>query len=164
MAEHAGGNSLNATSASRVVQVAGSVYGGIAIGGDPGNAPDAPDGWGRLVDDSRVWDHVPGHRDARRVRGQVVAAAVLLSRLRDEAAVALRDDPWHEPDFGTRFVEHVDWLLGEPGPDAHLDLFPVEAALLVLVPLIYHVHYLQTAARLVAVSPWRPGADVDPGP
>ncbi|MEU4764646.1 hypothetical protein AB0H12_15430 [Actinosynnema sp. NPDC023794] len=164
MGEHAGGNSLNATSASSVVQVAGSVYGGIAIGGDPGSAPDAPDGWGRLVDDSRVWDHVPGHRDARRVRGQVVAAAVLLSRLRDEAAVALRDDPWHEPDFGTRFVEHVDWLLGEPGPDAHLDLFPVEAALLVLVPLIYQVHYLQTAARLVAVSPWRPGADVDPGP
>ncbi|PSL56589.1 hypothetical protein B0I31_103342 [Saccharothrix carnea] len=166
MGEHAGGNSLNAnaTSASRIVQVAGSVYGGIAIGGDPGSTPDVPDGWGRLVATARVWEHVPGHRDTRRMRAQAVDAAVRLSRLRDEAAHVLGDDPWHEPDFGTRFVEHVDWLLGEPGPDAHLDLFPVEAALLVLVPLVYQVHYLQTAARLVEVSPWRPGADADPGP
>ncbi|GAB2971203.1 HD domain-containing protein [Saccharothrix stipae] len=161
MAENAGGNSLHTTSARGIVQVAGSVYGGISFGDGSTRSLGPPEGWERLVADARVWDHVSSHRDTRRVREQVVDAATRLSRLRDDSAPVLRDDPWHDRDFVTRFVEHVDWLLGEPRPDASLDLFPAEAALLVLVPLIYHVHYLQTAAKLVAVSPWRLAASDD---
>ncbi|MEV8439273.1 hypothetical protein AB0425_18005 [Actinosynnema sp. NPDC051121] len=155
MPEHVGVNSLHTANADRIVQVAGSMHGNINFGADSPVAAESPDEWGRLVADARVWDHVPGNRDTRRARAQAVDAAVRLSRLRDASVPALRADPWHDPEFVTRFVEHVDWLVGEPESDAQLNLFPAEAALLVLVPLIYHVHYLQTAARLAAVSPWR---------
>ncbi|MFJ8625123.1 ATP-binding protein [Kitasatospora sp. NPDC093550] len=49
-----------------------------------------------------------------------------------------------------RFLEQVEWLLGEPDPDEPFELFPVEAALLVVVPFLYRANQLRTTARYAA--------------
>lgn len=50
-----------------------------------------------------------------------------------------------------------------PAPDS-LDLYPAEASLLVLFPLLHRVHYLRRAARLAEVRPWSLRPDGDAGP
>ncbi|MFB7471532.1 ATP-binding protein [Kitasatospora sp. NPDC056184] len=119
---------------------------------DSGTAPTRPaDPWVRAVLASRVWDHVPDDRAPHRNRPEVAEAARRLAALRDEAAAALADDPWYDPGFAERFLERVEWLLG----DEPLDLHPAEAGLFLLLPLIDQVHRLRLSARLAAVGPDR---------
>ncbi|WP_380281871.1 ATP-binding protein [Kitasatospora purpeofusca] len=122
---------------------------------DSGAVPTPPaDPWVRAVRESRVWDHVPDDRAPHRSRpevAEVAEAARRLAVLRDEAAAALADDPWYDPGFAERFLERVEWLLG----DEPLDLHPAEAGLFLLLPLIDQVHRLRLSARLAAVGPDR---------
>jgi hypothetical protein len=97
---------------------------------------------GEAVAESVVWQHVPADRSGERFRSRAVAVAEGLARLRDEAEEKLTRDPWQDRGFAARYVEHVNWLVGEPGTGAELDLYPAEAALLTLVPLVYRVHML----------------------
>ncbi|MFK0213693.1 ATP-binding protein [Streptomyces sp. NPDC090298] len=123
---------------------------------DPGAAvPGAADPWLRAAAGSSVWDHVPATRDVEAVRAHASAVVLALAALRDEASAVLGDDPWQDPGMPERFLERVEWLLGEPDPDAPLDLYPAEAALLVLVPFLHRVDWLRTAARYAAVEPSR---------
>ena len=134
------------------------------------SAPDAyppgtDDPWVELARTSSVWNHIPGSRDAEAWRHHTAAVAARLSELRDEAERRLSGDPWQDPGFAQRFAERVEWLLGEPGQGDDLDLYPAEAALLVLAPLLYRVHVLRAADARSVVEPWqlvsRPGSGRD---
>ncbi|MEV7598476.1 ATP-binding protein [Kitasatospora sp. NPDC089797] len=111
----------------------------------------------RCVAESRVWRHVRADRDPEPYRRVALAAVRELARLRDEAQPA--DDPWQDPGVADRFAERVGWLLG----DQPLDLYPAEAALLVVLPYLYRVRSLQLAATRTAVRPidLRPADDPD---
>ncbi|WP_449343275.1 wHTH domain-containing protein [Streptomyces tamarix] len=127
-------------------------------------APAAGDPWVDLVRDSTVWRHVPDGRDPARCRDAAAAVAASLARLRDAAEERLAGDPWQDPRGPERFAEHLEWLLGEPDGGAGLDLYPVEAALFALVPLLARVHDLRMAADRLHVEPWRldPAGDGTP--
>ncbi|GLW56521.1 wHTH domain-containing protein [Kitasatospora phosalacinea] len=126
------------------------------------------DAWTALVRDSPVWDHVLATRSTAHHRQHAAAVAGAAAALRDRLTRRTAEDPWYEPEFAGRFVRQVEWLLGEPGgppggpsggPPA-LDLYPAEAAVLVLVPLLQQVHYLR---RVELHLDARPG-DLDPAP
>ncbi|MEU2180348.1 wHTH domain-containing protein [Streptomyces thermolilacinus] len=153
--------------------VAGDVTGAVVQAGRVGqvnihHAPPTPpaphadeDPWVARVEDSAVWRHVPESRDAARYRDAAGAVAAALAGLRDEAEARLADDPWRDPHAPERFAERLEWLLGEPGEDAGLDLYPAEAALFTLVPLLARVHDLRLAAGRLHVEPWRLGPAED---
>ncbi|GGQ00750.1 wHTH domain-containing protein [Streptomyces roseolilacinus] len=130
----------------------------------PRPEPSAGDPWVGLVRDASVWRHVPGTRDPARYREAAASAAAALARLRDEAEERLAGDPWQDPRGPERFAERLEWLLGEPDDGAGLDLYPAEAALFALVPLLARVHDLRMAADRLHVEPWRPGPAGDRTP
>jgi hypothetical protein len=115
----------------------------------------ASDAWVLGATGSCVWQHVPTGRDTGHHRRHVAAAAARLAEMRDELERSLERDPWCDSRIATVFLDNIDWLLGEPshGQDS-LDLYPAEAALLVLFPLLHRVHYLRRAARLAEIRPW----------
>nr|WP_128430101.1 hypothetical protein [Streptomyces cyaneus] len=92
--------------------------------------------------------------------------------MRDELERLLEQDPWCDARIATVFLDSVEWLLGEPPqapptgqlPSAGLDLYPAEAALLVLFPFPHRVHYLRRVARLAEVRPWSLHPDPNAGP
>ncbi|CAL9311572.1 wHTH domain-containing protein [Streptomyces sp. SudanB25_2051] len=113
--------------------------------------------WAARVRGSAVWRHVPRTRDAAVHRDAAGAVASALARLRDEAEARLAADPWRDPRAPERFAERLEWLLGEPDEGAGLDLYPAEAALFTLAPLLARVHDLRLAAGRLHVEPWRLG-------
>ncbi len=147
----------------------GTYHGPVIQGGDvhihlsPGapatpGAPGGPDPWTDAADRSAVWDHVPAGRDTTVVRQYMLAVVAALAGVCDGAAAALADDPWQDPGLAVRFAEQVEWLLGEPDPDGPFELFPAEAALLVLLPFLYRANQLRAAARWApVVTPGRLG-------
>ncbi|GGT18134.1 wHTH domain-containing protein [Streptomyces purpureus] len=141
--------------ANQIGQVVGQM---IVHQGQPGPAPTATeDAWVTRVRDSSVWEHVPGSRSGDAAREQVAAVAAALAALRDEAGQELADDPWQDPGCALRFLERIEWVLGEPGQGPALDLYPAEAAAFVLTPLLARVHDLRAAVEQLAVAPWRLG-------
>ncbi|WP_231911195.1 MULTISPECIES: ATP-binding protein [Streptomyces] len=133
-------------------------------GSTPGSV--AMDAWERRAGDSCVWQHVPAGRDTGHHRRHVTALAARLARMRDELEGALEQDPWCDARIATAFLDHVEWLLGEPAQDgaAGLDLYPAEASLLVLLPFLHRVHYLRRAVRLAEVRPWSLRPESNAGP
>lgn len=139
----------------------------ITVQGVPCPSAPAPsaDDWVDLAVRSTAWRHVPADRDASFFRERVAETVAALARLRDEAEADLADDPWRDDAVVPRFAESVEWLLGEPGPECRLDLYPAEAALLVLMPFVYRVQTLRLAASLRArVAPKRLDRHPGPGP
>ena len=122
---------------------------------DPARSPTAADPWELRATASGIWDHIPDSRDAEPWRRQTATVAARLAALRDEAGQRLAGDPWQDPGFAARFAERLEWVLGEPGRGPGLDLYPAEAALLVLTPFLYRVHTLRAAAERLEVEPWR---------
>ncbi|MFD8597297.1 hypothetical protein ACFV1L_20065 [Kitasatospora sp. NPDC059646] len=98
--------------------------------------------WARLVAGSAVWSQLRAGHEPGPWREQAVRAAGELAALRDGLAGPLADDPWQDPGVVRRFVRAVGRLLGEPGSAG---LYPAEAAVLVLVPLLYRVRSMQLA-------------------
>ncbi|MDT0453205.1 wHTH domain-containing protein [Streptomyces hesseae] len=136
----------------------------IHIGGSACPSTSAVDGWVDLAVRSTVWRHIPADRDVAFFRERVAETVAALARLRDEAErESAADDPWRDDGVVPRFAESVEWLLGEPGPERRLDLYPAEAALLVLMPFVHRVQSLRlTAALRALVDPTR--LDRQPGP
>ncbi|MGX4736515.1 wHTH domain-containing protein [Kitasatospora griseola] len=108
----------------------------------PAPTPAEPDEeWACLVLKSAVWSHLrPGH-DAEPWKQQTVLAATQLAALRDKLNPRLAADPWQDPDVVRRFVQATGQLLGEPAAG----LYPAEATLLVLLPMLYRVRSMQLA-------------------
>ncbi|MGW2600717.1 wHTH domain-containing protein [Streptomyces klenkii] len=131
----------------------------VCFGGDPaagasgGGVSAAADEWVALAFGSPVWQHVPADRSADFFRQRTAEAVARLAELRDEAERALAADPWLDGEGVLRFAECVEWLLGEPDPQYSLDLYPAEAALLVLMPFLYRVHCLRLASLAMSVEP-----------
>ncbi|MFJ9556205.1 hypothetical protein ACIRPH_20490 [Nocardiopsis sp. NPDC101807] len=144
----------------------GSVHGGVAVNAGrvgsvtvhhhaagPGPARPPADPWPERAGRSSVWDRVREGSDPGPFREAAVDAASRLVPLRDAAEERLADDPWLDPGVPLRFLRRVEELLGEPGPGHDLDLYPAEAALLVLAPFVFRVHELNRAAGLAEVGP-----------
>ncbi|MFE4360144.1 MULTISPECIES: HD domain-containing protein [Streptomycetaceae] len=146
-------NTMSGTTNGPVVQAGhiGAVYVG---GSQPSAVPEGADAWVRAAAESRVWRHVREDRDVEPYRCVVLKAVGELARLRDETVLA--EDPWQDPGIAVRFASRVDWLLG----DDRLDLYPAEAALLVVLPLLYRVRALRLAAARSAINP----TDLAPSP
>jgi hypothetical protein len=114
------------------------------------------DPWAVRVSSSPLWAHVRPGDDTESVRAAAVDVAERLVPLRDEAEARLSEDPWLDPGLPVRFLGRLDDLFGDPDPARDLDLYPVEAALLVLAPLLFRVHELErAAARSASVFPGR---------
>ncbi|WP_455568231.1 HD domain-containing protein [Streptomyces evansiae] len=114
----------------------------------PGTSEDEaePDAWVRAAGASAVWDLVPPERETREHRSLVAAVVGRLAASRREPGT----DPWHDAEVPLRFLEHIERLTEPDG----LDLFPAEAALLVLLPFLHRTHYLRRAAAVAGVEPW----------
>ncbi|MFD6150915.1 ATP-binding protein [Streptomyces sp. NPDC060243] len=114
----------------------------------PGTSEDEaePDAWVRAAGASAVWDLVPPERETREHRSLVAAVVGRLAASRREPGT----DPWHDAEVPLRFLEHIERLTEPDG----LDLFPAEAALLVLLPFLHRTHYLRRAAEVAGVEPW----------
>ncbi|MGX8904528.1 HD domain-containing protein [Streptomyces netropsis] len=122
----------------------------------PGPGPAGP--WVESATDSTVWQHVPAGRNADFFRQHVAEAVATLARWREAAESGTTADPWRDDGFVPRFAEAVEWLLGEPDPGRPLDLYPAEAALLVLMPFLHRVQCLRLTASLApVVEPGRLG-------
>ncbi|MER5934642.1 ATP-binding protein [Streptomyces sp. NPDC002054] len=166
------GNTFGGDASAQVVIQAQTVN-GVHFGPQPSAAPQQDEGtagsrdpWVRRAADSPVWRHVPAGRDTGAHRQRATAVAAELARLRDLLEPALADDPWNDPGIPIRFLDRIELLLGEPAgcPDP-LDLYPAEAALLVLLPFLHRIHYLRLAARLrEEVRPWRLRPEEGAGP
>ncbi|MEV5136181.1 hypothetical protein AB0K71_26490 [Streptomyces syringium] len=127
-------------------------------GGPDGLAPAPADPWVESAWDSTVWQHIPAGRNAGFFRQHVAEAVATLARVREAAESGTAADPWRDDGFVPRFAEAVEWLLGEPDPGRPLDLYPAEAALLVLMPFLHRVQCLRLTASLApAVEPGRLG-------
>ncbi|GGR09383.1 wHTH domain-containing protein [Streptomyces netropsis] len=127
--------------------------GTVNVNGRPeGPAPGPADLWVELAADSTVWQHVPAGRNADFFRQRVAEAVAALVRLREAAESEPTPDPWRDDGFVPRFAEAVEWLLGEPDPERRLDIYPAEAALLVLMPFLHHVQRLRSTASLAPVA------------
>ncbi|MFJ3776045.1 ATP-binding protein [Streptomyces sp. NPDC090075] len=132
--------------------------------------PDA-DAWVRKAVGSGVWGHVPSGRDSAHHRRHVAAAVARLASLRDDLEGRLEQDPWCDARIATAFLDNIGLLLGEPPreqrPDqaqpAGLDLYPAEAALLVLFPFLHRVHSLLRTAELMEIRPWSLRTEPDAG-
>ncbi|MFD4508919.1 ATP-binding protein [Streptomyces sp. NPDC058457] len=132
--------------------------------------PVTRDRWVREAVGSGVWRHVPAGRDTAHHREQVAAITTSLARMRDELERRLEQDPWCDARIASTFLGNVDWLLGEPpqgqarAQSDGLDLYPAEAALLVLFPFLHRVHSLRRTARLMEVRPWSLRTEPNAGP
>ncbi|MFE4976305.1 ATP-binding protein [Kitasatospora sp. NPDC056651] len=139
---------MNGTAHGSVTQignVGGNVY--VGVSRHPGDVPEDADEWARIAARSRVWSHVRKDREIEPYRRVAREAVAELARMRDETVLA--DDPWQDPGIAARFAARVDWLLG----DDRLDLYPAEAALLVVLPFLYRVRSLRLAAARASVRP-----------
>ncbi|MEK2474451.1 HD domain-containing protein [Streptomyces noursei] len=144
-------NSVHDATVGLLVQAQAVHFGGLRPG-SPTSAPADP--WVDLATDSTVWRHVPEGRNAGFFREHVGEAVGALARLRDAAQSEAAADPWQDDGAVQRFVEAVEWLLGEPDPARPLDLYPAEAALLLLVPFLHRVNCLRLTASLApAIEP-----------
>ncbi|MFG2941911.1 ATP-binding protein [Streptomyces sp. NPDC048282] len=132
------------------------------------------DAWVRKAVGSGVWGHVPSGRDSAHHRRHVAAAVARLAALRDDLEGRLEQDPWCDARIATAFLDNIGLLLGEPPrelrPDqaqqaqpAGLDLYPAEAALLVLFPFLHRVHSLRRTAELMEIRPWSLRTEPDAG-
>ncbi|WP_262705537.1 MULTISPECIES: HD domain-containing protein [Streptomyces] len=114
---------------------------------------------------SAAWEHVRTSSDVAFFRRQVGLIVEALAGLSDEAERTLGPDPWRDPEVAVRFVERIEWLLDDVDDQAPLDLYPAEAALLVLIPFFYRTHALRMAAQYSVVDPTQltriPDADAD---
>ncbi|MGP4024959.1 wHTH domain-containing protein [Actinomadura sp. 3N407] len=120
----------------------------------PKHQPDpAPHPWVRQVSEHIAWTLVDPQRDASTFREATIAVAERLSALCGEAEAALDDDPWLDGELAERFTKWTEWLLRTSLSASLRDLSPAEAALLVLVPLLHHVHMVRTLAGLREIDP-----------
>ncbi|WP_370417933.1 hypothetical protein [Streptomyces sp. QH1-20] len=133
--------------------------GTVNFHGCPDGLAPAPAGpWVESATDSTVWQHVPAGRNADFFRQHVAEAVATLARWREAAESGTTADPWRDDGFVPCFAEAVEWLLGEPDPGRPLDLYPAEAALLVLMPFLHRVQCLRLTASLApVVEPGRLG-------
>ncbi|GGZ61807.1 wHTH domain-containing protein [Streptomyces bluensis] len=134
------------------------------------DAPSELDAWVRRVTDSCIWQHIPDGRDSSHHRRHSAAVVAGLARMRDDLERLSAGDPWCDSGIATRFLDNVEWLLGEPvqtqaqGQARELDLYPAEASLFVLFPFLHRVHYLRRVVELAEIRPWTLRTQAGAGP
>ncbi|WP_254647151.1 ATP-binding protein [Streptomyces sp. GbtcB6] len=172
MAEGSTHNNIVSGNATAInAESIGNVNVNVHLAASPSETePVTRDRWVREAVGSGVWRHVPAGRDTAHHREQVAAITTSLARMRDELERRLEQDPWCDAPIASTFLGNVDWLLGEPPQQqaraqSHgLDLYPAEAALLVLFPFLHRVHSLRRTARLMEVRPWSLRPEPNAGP
>ncbi|MFG3254509.1 hypothetical protein [Streptomyces sp. NPDC048172] len=116
----------------------------------PGPTRDAGEHpWVRVVARHAAWERVPElWRDE--ARSGALTLASRLAESYEEAASALRDDPWHDGELAERTSVRTAFLVGRMRRDEELS--PTEAALIALLPLVSQALW----ARETATSPLAP--------
>ncbi|MFD9859430.1 HD domain-containing protein [Streptomyces alboflavus] len=152
--------------AQRTVVQAGTVHLHVDAAAPPAlPSSGVEDWWVRAAAQSTLWDHVDDDRSAQALRAHVCSVVAELAGVRDAAQDALAVDPWQDPGTAVRFIDRLEWLLGDPGAERPLNLYPAEAALLALVPFLYGASRARTASRWARVGPDQlgpvPDADED---
>ncbi|TDD33004.1 hypothetical protein E1287_20670 [Actinomadura sp. KC06] len=109
--------------------------------------------WVPHVSGHTAWNLVDEQYDATAFKDAAITIAERLGLLCGDAEVALQDDPWLDAGLAHRFGKWTDWLLRTQFAEAMRDLSPVEAALLVLVPMLHHTHVLRTLVELRGIEP-----------
>lgn len=122
------------------------------------------DPWVERAGESPLWRLVPVDRDVEPFRRATVEFVGKLVPLRDEADSRLSDDPWLDPGVPLRFHERLTQLLDSPGRVKDTDLYPAEAALLVLIPFLFRVYELRRAAERATLGPGTLAAVASPSP
>ena len=97
------------------------------------------------------------------MRARTVDLAGRLAGLRSEAESTLGEDPWTDPTLAARIADRTNLLLQQYLPhdgahrerpqDERFDPSVTEAALLVVLPLLHHLHRVRRAAGLAGVRP-----------
>ncbi|MFE3718855.1 wHTH domain-containing protein [Streptomyces cyaneofuscatus] len=124
----------------------------------------AADPWLDLAERSPLWKHTNAPADeVERMRARTVDLAGRLAGLRVDAESTLREDPWTDPTLAARIADRTNLLLQqylshdgahrERPADERFDPSPAEAALLVVLPLLHHLHRVRRAAGLAGVRP-----------
>ncbi|MET8341622.1 wHTH domain-containing protein [Streptomyces microflavus] len=124
----------------------------------------AADPWLDLAERSPLWKHTNAPADeVERMRARTVDLAGRLAGLRVDAESTLREDPWTDPTLAARIADRTNLLLHqylshdgahrERPADERFDPSPAEAALLVVLPLLHHLHRVRRAAGLAGVRP-----------
>lgn len=120
------------------------------------------DGTGRWLDQAvghRAWQFVPDDQLREPAQDATMKLVGHLWRLRRQAAARLTDDPWHDPEFGFRMAQRVEFLLTRvfhapaPDPGRTSYLSAAEAALLVAGPYLYDTFWSLRLAEAAAVNP-----------
>ncbi|MFE5793720.1 caspase family protein [Streptomyces sp. NPDC056503] len=107
-----------------------------------------------------VWDLVDPSPARDALRRTCVTMAARLSEAYEDAAHALRDDPWHDRELARRTLERLAFL-AKLGKGTALS--PSEAALLVLLPLVSQAFWSHEAARRTHVlEPEASGSTASP--
>ncbi|MEU3205708.1 hypothetical protein ABZ702_17875 [Streptomyces cyaneofuscatus] len=124
----------------------------------------AADPWLDLAEHSPLWKHTNAPADeVERMRVRTVDLAGRLAGLRVDAESTLSEDPWTDPTLAARIADRTNLLLQqylshhgahrERPPDERFDPSVAEAALLVVLPLLHHLHRVRRAAGLAGVRP-----------
>ncbi|MET8495813.1 wHTH domain-containing protein [Streptomyces microflavus] len=124
----------------------------------------AADPWLDLAERSPLWKHAAAPADeVERMRAWTVDLAGRLAGLRSEAESTLGEDPWTDPTLAARIADRTNLLLQQYLPhdgahrerpqDERFDPSVAEAALLVVLPLLHHLHRVRRAAGLAGVRP-----------
>ncbi|WP_432148446.1 HD domain-containing protein [Streptomyces sp. bgisy029] len=124
----------------------------------------AADPWLDLAERSPLWKHANAPADeVERMRAGTVDLAGRLAGLRSEAESTLGEDPWTDTTLAARIADRTNLLLQQylPHDGAHrerpqeerFDPSVAEAALLVVLPLLHHLHRVRRAAGLAGVRP-----------
>lgn len=145
-------NDVSGTNNINTLIQAGKVVYGQAPSGNQ-DAPFDQSDWESRVRRSISWSHIPSGRDEGLYRSQISHAAGLLQRRCQTLQSELEADPWQDPLSPIRFLERIEWLLGEPDPKNPLDIYPAEVSLLALIPFLHRTQYLYAASRAVKVDP-----------
>ncbi|WP_033251251.1 hypothetical protein [Kitasatospora phosalacinea] len=138
--EQQNSNTVSGSAVNNLVQAAR--IGTVHVHAAPVEPGPPTEEWAELVFKSAVWSQLRPGGDTEAWKWQTVRAAEELARVRDRLAPPLADDPWQDPDVVRRFVRAVGRL---PGTSADGLLYPAEAAVLVLLPMLYRLRTMQLA-------------------
>ncbi|MEU1277288.1 caspase family protein [Streptomyces sp. NPDC005805] len=123
----------------------------------PGESP-----WAGLVREHPAWQQVASGAGADVLQEATARLAEHLHARTVVDSTHLKDDPWSAPGFAERVTERMGWLLSKVLNPKKLQLSPAEAALLVVVPLLYTAYWKRTAVRSLDVRPMRLDRMPDP--
>ncbi|NEA23601.1 caspase family protein [Actinomadura bangladeshensis] len=119
----------------------------------PGSMADREaDDWAAAAAKHIAWQKAADVHGIESLKEDVTSLVRHLAAARRGAEAVLASDPWHDGRFALRMSERMSLILGSLLDD--LRLTPAEAALLVALPFVHHVHWSRAVADASTVDPY----------